>query len=71
MSNSVRFAANSLRAIARRLEGGEYDIVDMAQMCPTVLDGRHGRPLPVLIVNMVAWKAIEEHEHAETEANQV
>ncbi len=66
MSNSVRFAANSLRAIARRLEDGEFDMVDLAQMCPTVLDGRHGKPLPVLIVNMVAWKALEEREHAET-----
>ena len=68
MSDSVRVVARSLRMIANRLDNGEFDRVDLSQMCPTVMDGRYGRPLSVLVVNMVAWKAIDkEHEHAKTE----
>ena len=69
MSNSVRVAARSLRKLATRLDNGEFDRVDLSQMCPMVTDGRYERPLPMLVVNMVAWKAKEERDRDETKGN--
>jgi len=69
MYNSARFAARSLRILANRLDSGEFDMVDLSQMCPTVMDGRHGRPLPVLVVNMVAWRATNEKGDTKAEEN--
>lgn len=49
-------AARTLRELARRLEAGEYDRVEITQMCP--MQNRDGVwPLPVLIVHMVAWRS--------------
>ena len=58
-------AARTLRELARRLEAGEYDRVDISQMCPmqsvTGPDGfRLSAPLPVLVVSIVAWRSYAE-----------
>jgi len=55
-------AARTLRELARRLEAGEYDRVDISQMCPMQSvagpDGfRLSAPLPVLVVQIVAWRS--------------
>jgi len=55
-------AARTLRELARRLEAGEYDRVDISQMCPMQSvagpDGfRLSAPLPVLVVSIVAWRS--------------
>ena len=57
-NQGARAVARELRRLAARLDNGEFDQAELSAMCPPQVTAQgHARPLPVLIVHVVAWQS--------------
>ena len=69
-NQSARAVARELRRLAARLDNGEFDQAELSAMCPPQVTAQgHARPLPVLIVHVVAWQSRFGNWRSEGEMN--
>lgn len=64
----TRAAVRELKRLVAQLENGDLDMADLSVMCPPQVTAQgHAKPLPVLIVHLVAWQSHYGNWRAEKE----